>query len=104
MDYVILNNGIQMPILGFGAYQLHDDKESEESIYNALMAGYRLIDTAASYGSEAAVGHAIKSSGIPREKLFITTSCGCRITVMSPLLKLVNGLWRDLGWIILTCI
>lgn len=73
MEYVTLNNGVKMPILGFGAYQLHDDKESEESIYNALMAGYRLIDTAASYGSEPAVGRAIKRSGIPREEIFVTT-------------------------------
>lgn len=73
MEYVTLNNGVKMPMLGFGCYQLHDDRESEESIYNALMSGYRLIDTAAAYGSEPAVGRAIKRSGIPREEIFVTT-------------------------------
>lgn len=73
MEYVTLNNGVIMPVLGFGTYQLHDDQESEDIVYNALIAGYRLIDTAASYGSEAAVGRAIKRSGIPREDIFITT-------------------------------
>lgn len=73
MDYVTLNNGIKMPLLGFGCYLLRDEKQCEESVYNALMAGYRLIDTAVSYGNEEAVGRAIKRSGISREDLFITT-------------------------------
>lgn len=73
MKTVRLNNGVEMPVLGFGVYQLRDPAKCEESVYNALMAGYRLIDTAASYGNEAAVGKAIKRSGIPRDELFITT-------------------------------
>ena len=73
MQKVILNNGVEMPILGFGVYQIQDEKECEESVYNAIMAGYRLIDTAASYLNEEAVGRAIKRSGVPREELFITT-------------------------------
>ena len=73
MKYVTLNNGVKMPILGFGVFQIDDMKECEEAVYNALKAGYRLIDTAASYGNEEAVGRAIKRSGIPREEIFVTT-------------------------------
>ena len=62
-----------MPILGFGVFQIPDLKECERSVSDALSVGYRLIDTAASYGNEEAVGNAIKNSGIPREELFITT-------------------------------
>ena len=73
MKYVTLNNGVKMPILGFGVFQIDDMKECEEAVYNALKAGYRLIDTAASYRNEEAVGSAIKRSGIPREEIFVTT-------------------------------
>lgn len=73
MQKVILNNGVEMPILGFGVYQIQDANECEQSVYEAIMAGYRLIDTAASYLNEEAVGRAIKRSGVPREELFITT-------------------------------
>jgi diketogulonate reductase-like aldo/keto reductase len=62
-----------MPIIGFGVYQVPDAEECENAVYEALMAGYRLIDTAAGYLNEEAVGRAIKRSGIPREELFITT-------------------------------
>lgn len=73
MEKVILNNGVEMPILGFGVYQIQDAEECERSVYEAIMAGYRLFDTAASYLNEEAVGRAIKRSGIPRSELFITT-------------------------------
>ncbi|MBW8350898.1 aldo/keto reductase [Bacillus sp. IITD106] len=73
MQKVILNNGVEMPILGFGVFQMNDPKECEQAVYEALMAGYRLIDTAASYLNEEAVGRAIKRSGVAREELFITT-------------------------------
>lgn len=73
MKIVKLNNGIEMPILGFGVFQMADPAECEQAVYDAIMAGYRLIDTAASYGNEEAVGKAIKRSGIAREELFITT-------------------------------
>ena len=69
---VTLNNGVQMPILGFGVFQVGAE-ETEAAVTAALDAGYRLIDTAAAYGNEEAVGHAIAKSGIPREELFITT-------------------------------
>lgn len=73
MQTVTLNNGVKMPIIGFGVFQVPDAEECENAVYEALMAGYRLIDTAAGYLNEEAVGRAIKRSGVPREELFITT-------------------------------
>jgi len=73
MQKVMLNNGVEMPVLGFGVFQIQDAKECEQSVYDAIMAGYRLIDTAASYLNEEAVGRAIKRSGVARDELFITT-------------------------------
>lgn len=68
-----LNNGVEMPLLGFGVFQIPDLAECERSVADALSVGYRLLDTAASYGNEEAVGNAIKRSGVPREELFVTT-------------------------------
>ena len=73
MENVLLNNGVEMPILGFGVYQVTDPNECETSVLEAINAGYRLIDTAQAYGNEEAVGKAIKKSGVAREELFITT-------------------------------
>lgn len=73
MQTVTLNNGVQMPLLGFGVFQISDLEECERSVLEAIKAGYRLIDTAAGYGNEEAVGRAIQRSGVPREELFITT-------------------------------
>ncbi len=73
MQTVKLNNGIEMPILGFGVFQVNDLAECERSVVDAIDAGYRLIDTAQSYGNEEAVGKAIKKSGVPRGDLFVTT-------------------------------
>lgn len=73
MKNVVLNNGVEMPILGFGVFQIPDQEECERSVLDALETGYRLIDTAASYGNEEAVGKAIKRSGISREEIFVTT-------------------------------
>jgi len=73
MKYVQLNNGVEMPILGFGVFQVKDLNECERSVFDAIQTGYRLIDTAQSYENEEAVGKAIKRSGIAREDLFITT-------------------------------
>jgi diketogulonate reductase-like aldo/keto reductase len=73
MDYVTLNNGIKMPMEGFGVFQIEDAKVCEQAVSDALDAGYRLIDTAAAYFNEEAVGSAIRKSGISREELFITT-------------------------------
>lgn len=73
MQKVILNNGVEMPILGFGVFQVKDLAECEKSVMDAIDTGYRLIDTAQSYENEEAVGSAIKKSAVKREELFITT-------------------------------
>ena len=73
MQYVTLNNGVEMPILGFGVFQISDPAECEKAVVEAIQSGYRLIDTAASYKNEDAVGNAIKKSGVDRKELFITT-------------------------------
>jgi 2,5-diketo-D-gluconate reductase A len=72
MQTVTLNNGVEMPILGFGVFQVPAE-ETERVVTDALAAGYRHLDTAASYGNEEAVGRAIKASGVPRDELFVTT-------------------------------
>ncbi|HTD41345.1 MAG TPA: aldo/keto reductase [Mucilaginibacter sp.] len=73
MQTVKLNNGVEMPILGFGVFQVTDLAECERSVIDAIETGYRLLDTAQSYMNEEAVGRAIKRSGVSREELFITT-------------------------------
>ena len=73
MEYVTLNNGVTMPMEGFGVFQIPEAAVCEEAVIHALDTGYRLIDTAAAYFNEEAVGAALKKSGIPREELFITT-------------------------------
>jgi 2,5-diketo-D-gluconate reductase A len=73
MHQVVLNNGVEMPILGFGVYQVRDPEECERCVYEALQTGYRLIDTAAAYLNEEAVGKAIKRSGVARQEIFVTT-------------------------------
>ena len=74
MKFVNLNNGIKMPILGFGVYQITDPAQCEQAVLNAICAGYRLIDTAMSYHNEEAVGLAVEKCGVPREDIFITTN------------------------------
>lgn len=73
MEYVTLNNGIKMPSVGFGVFQITDKEECIKVVLDAIDVGYRLIDTAQSYGNEEAVGEAIAKSSVPREELFITT-------------------------------
>lgn len=73
MKTVKLNNGVEMPILGFGVFQILEAKQCERAVEDAIDTGYRLIDTAASYLNEGAVGNGIKNSGVAREDLFITT-------------------------------
>ena len=95
MEYVTLSNGVKMPILGYGVYQVTKD-ECECCVSDALRAGYRHIDTAQSYFNEEEVGNAIAASGIPREELFITTKVwvehygydACRASVLESLRKL----------------
>ena len=73
MQSVTLNNGIEMPLLGFGVFQMTDAAECERAVVEAIETGYRLIDTAASYLNETQVGNALKQSGIARDELFVTT-------------------------------
>jgi len=73
MQQVILNNGVAMPIIGFGVFQVKDLSECERSVVDAIQTGYRLIDTAEAYENEEAVGRAIRKCGVKREELFITT-------------------------------
>lgn len=73
MEYITLNNGIKMPMEGFGVFQVPDTKQCEQAVLDAIQSGYRLIDTAAAYMNEEAVGAAIQKSGVKRDELFITT-------------------------------
>ncbi|MGM9960257.1 MAG: aldo/keto reductase [Allobaculum sp.] len=73
MEYATLSNGVKMPMEGFGVFQVPDPEQCENAVLEALNAGYRLIDTAAAYMNEEAVGRAIKKSGINREEIFVTT-------------------------------
>ncbi len=73
MEYREFYNGVKIPMLGFGVFQIPDYEQAKKSVMSALKAGYRLIDTAQAYGNEKAVGDAIKESGIPREEVFVTT-------------------------------
>ena len=73
MDTILLNNGVQMPQQGLGVFQVTDQAVCKESVRDALRTGYRLIDTAACYGNERAVGEAVRESGIAREELFLTS-------------------------------
>lgn len=73
MEYVTLNNGLKMPMEGFGVFQVPDPAQCEQAVLDAIASGYRLIDTAAAYMNEKAVGEAVKKCGVPRGELFITT-------------------------------
>jgi 2,5-diketo-D-gluconate reductase A len=73
MQHMTLNNGLKMPIAGFGVFQIPDAKDCERSVIDAIEVGYRLIDTAASYMNEEAVGQGLRASGVPREQLFVTS-------------------------------
>ena len=72
-EKIVLNNGATMPRIGYGVFRMTDEAACEEAVVQAIQAGYRLIDTAAAYGNEEAVGRAIRRCGVPREELFITT-------------------------------
>jgi len=104
MQKVILNNGVEMPILGFGTYQITDADLCEQCVYDALMTGYRLIDTAASYQNEEAVGRAIKRSGVPREEIFVTTKLWIQDAGYESTRKHSQNHWKDCNWIIWICI
>lgn len=97
MQHVVLNNGVEMPLLGFGVYQVTDLKECEQSVLDALQAGYRLIDTASAYGNEEAVGKAIRKSGVPREEIFVTTKLWIQDTGYEKTKKAFEKSLKNLG-------
>ena len=73
MNEITLNNGVKMPVIGYGVFQIQDEKQCEQCVVDAVETGYRLIDTAAVYGNEEAVGRAVRRCGVPREELFLTS-------------------------------
>ena len=97
MEFVTLNNGIKMPLEGFGVFQVPDNSECEKAVLDALETGYRLIDTAAAYGNEEAVGNAIKKSGIPREEIFLTTKLWVQDTSYDGAKKAIETSLKKLG-------
>lgn len=97
MQYISLNNGVQMPMQGYGVFQITDSGQCESCASHALEAGYRMIDTAAAYGNEEAVGKAIRQSDIPREELFITTKLWVQDAGYENTLKAFDTSLKKLG-------
>ena len=97
MEYVVLNNGLKMPKLGLGVYQITDEFECRNTVESALDIGYRLIDTAQAYHNEKFVGDAIKQSNIPREDLFITTKLWLADTGYKSTIKAFENSLKKLG-------
>lgn len=83
MHNVTLNNGVAMPILGFGVFQIPDPAQCEQVVADALSTGYRLIDTAAAYLNEEAVGRAIRASGVPERTCSLPPNCGSKTPVIT---------------------
>ena len=100
-DFVTLNNGVTMPRIGYGVFRMTDAAACEEAVVQAIQSGYRLIDTAAAYENEEAVGRAIRRCGVPREELFITTKLWVTDTSKVPSAALPAH-WNGWGWITLT--
>ena len=97
METMLLNNGVQIPALGFGVFQLTDQAQCELCVRTALETGYRLLDTAPSYQNEAFVGNAIRQSGIPREEIFITSKCWIQDAGYDPALRAFDRSIKELG-------
>jgi len=93
MEHVTLNDGVKMPLLGFGVFQVTDLAECQRSVEDALAVGYRLLDTAASYQNEEAVGKAIRASGIRRDEIFVTTKLWVEDT--GPFAEGKNGIFKN---------
>lgn len=99
MEFTTLKNGVRMPLEGFGVFQVPDAALCEQSVTYALSAGYRLIDTAAAYFNEAAVGAAIRKSGIPVKSCLLPRSCGFRTRDMHMQNRRLKPLWKTWVWI-----
>lgn len=99
---VKLNNGVEMPRLGFGVFQVPDD-ETTAAVAEALRVGYRAVDTAAFYGNEAGVGKAIADSGLPRGEVTSPPSCGRPTRATTARSRRSTRAWPSLGWTTWTC-
>lgn len=97
MQHVTLNNGLQMPIVGFGVFQIADAQQCEQCVIDAIQTGYRLIDTAASYMNEEAVGRGLRQSGVPREQLFVTSKLWVQDTGFERTQAAIDKSLRRLG-------
>lgn len=97
MEYTTLNNGVRMPMIGFGVYQIPNKKATEEAVSAALEVGYRMIDTAAAYMNEDEVGAAIKKSGVKREDVFVTTKLWVQDYGYEKALKAFDTSMKNLG-------
>jgi len=96
MQHVTLNNGLRMPIVGYGVFQIADPAECERSVIDAIGTGYRLIDTAASYMNEEAVGKGLRASGVPRDQLFVTSKLWVQDTGYERTLQAIDKSLRRL--------
>ena len=97
MEFVTLNNGVKMPLEGFGVFQVPDPAQCEQAVLDAIATGYRLIDTAAAYMNEQAVGAAVTKCGVPREELFITTKLWVQDTSYEGAKKAIETSLQNLG-------
>ena len=97
MQHRTLSNGVELPMTGYGTFQIKDAAQCEQCVSQALEAGYRLFDTAASYENEAAIGRALRSSGVPREELFITTKLWVQDAGYDRALKALDSSLKRLG-------
>ncbi len=97
MEFITLNNGVKMPLEGFGVFQVPDPAECEQAVLDAIATGYRLIDTAAAYMNEQAVGAAIAKCGVPREELFITTKLWVQDASYEGAKKAIETSLKNLG-------
>lgn len=93
MEYATLNNGVRIPLLGFGVFQVENPAECEQCVSEAIATGYRLIDTAAVYLNEEAVGRAVKKSGVPAKTSSLLQKSGLKIWATNRLSRLLSVLW-----------
>src|SRR5699024_4545927 len=97
MQYRSLSNGVELPMIGYGTFQIKDAAQCERCVSEALAAGYRLFDTAASYENETAVGAALRRSGLPRDEWFVTTKLWVQDTGYDETLKAFAQSLKRLG-------
>lgn len=97
MQHVTLNSGLRMPIVGFGVFQIPDAQQCEQCVIDAIQTGYRLIDTAASYMNEEAVGRGLRQSGVPREQFFVTSKLWVQDTGFERTRAAIDKSLRRLG-------